>query len=118
MRRVLIAVGVVAAVLAGCGGTGANCEPIADEGIELLQEFIDEFDQLSPEEAGAAATDPDFFVELEERADEIDAKADAEGCSEDQITELLGERAVTLEAKTELGQLMVDLILDDAFFTE
>ena len=69
MRRVLVAIGLVSAVLAGCGGTGANCDAIADEGIDLLQEFIDEFDRLSPEEATAAATDPDFLADFEERAD-------------------------------------------------
>jgi hypothetical protein len=117
MRRVLIAVGLIGAVLAGCGGTGANCEPIADEGIELLQDFIDEFDQLSPEEAAVAASDPEFLADIEERADDIDAKADVEGCSEEQITELLSERADSLEAQTDFGQVLLDVILDDAFFT-
>ncbi len=112
-----MAVGLTAAVLTGCGGTGANCGPIADEGIELLQDFIDEFDQLTPDEAAAAAVDPEFLADIEERADEIDAKADAEGCSEEQITELLLERADGLEARTEFGQLLLDVILDEAFFS-
>ncbi|MDJ0960408.1 MAG: hypothetical protein QNJ88_07100 [Acidimicrobiia bacterium] len=118
MRRVLIAVGLVGAVLAGCGGTGANCEPIADEGIELLQSFIDEIEGLSPDELMEAAADPNFIADIEEQADELDAKADAEGCSEEQMRELLEVRAESLEAQTEVGQIIVDLILDDAFFAE
>ncbi len=117
MRRVLIAVGLVATFMAGCGGTGANCGPIADEGIELLQDFIDEFDQLSPDEAAAAAADPEFLADIERRADEIDAKADAEGCSEEQMTELLSERANDLEATTDFGQILLDVIVDEAFFS-
>lgn len=118
MRRVLMAIGLIGAVLAGCGGTGANCGPIADEGIELLQSFVDEVDQLSAEEITAALAGDDFITDIEAQADELDTKADAEGCSEEQMRELLEERAGTLEAESEFGQLVVDLILDDAFFAE
>jgi hypothetical protein len=118
MRRVLAAIGIVAVALAGCA-TGASdeaCAVYADEGIELIQEFIDEVDMMSAEEIAAASGDPAFVTDLEERADAIDEEAAAEGCSEDQMTTLLGARAEDLTATSAFGQTIVDLVQDEAFF--
>ena len=47
----------------------------------------------------------------------LDERAAAAGCSEERMAELLDERAGDLSADSEFGQTIVDLILEDQFFT-
>jgi len=117
MRRIVVAVGLASALLAGCStGVGGGCDAIADEGLVLLQEFIDEVDGMTAEELAGAVRDDSFLGDLETRADELDAQAGSAGCSEEDMARLLSERASTLSAETELGQTYVDLIIQDEFF--
>ena len=118
MRRVVVAISVLAVVAAGCsGGSGEDCGEIADEGIDLLQDFVDEVDEMGADELAAAVGDADFITDLEDRADALDERAAAAGCSEERMAELLDERAGDLSADSEFGQTIVDLILTDQFFT-
>ncbi|MDH3499854.1 MAG: hypothetical protein OEM97_07015 [Acidimicrobiia bacterium] len=117
MRRVVIAVGLCAAVLAGCSGASESCGDIADEGIDLIQEFVDEVDAMDADAIADAISDSEFLGDLEARANSLDERAAAAGCSEDEMAGLLDDRSGDLSAGTEFGQIIVDLILDDAFFT-
>lgn len=117
MRRVVIAAGLVAALLAACGGSSEECEAIADDGIELLQDFVDEVDAINPADLAAAVGNSDFLADLEAEADELDERAASAGCTEAQMAELLEARSDELEAATEVGQIIVDLILEEQFFS-
>ena len=116
MRRVMIAAGLVGAVLTACSGDAAACGDIADEGFELLQEFVDEVDAMDAAQLAEAVNDDSFLGGIEGRATALDERAAAAGCTEEDMADLLAERSEGLVADTEVGQVIVDLILEDAFF--
>ena len=116
MRRVVIAAGLLGAVLAACGGNAAACGDIADEGFDLLQEFVDEVDAMDAAQLAEAVNDDSFMGGIEGRATTLDERAAAAGCTEEDMADLLAERSEDLVADTEFGQVIVDLILEDAFF--
>jgi predicted small secreted protein len=116
MRRLVIAVAVLGTVLAGCGGNTAVCNDIADEGFELLQDFVDEVDAMDAEELSQAVNEDSFMSGIEARASALDERAAAADCTEEEMADLLAERSEDLVADTDFGQTIVDLILDDSFF--
>ena len=118
MYRVLVALGLLAVVLAGCsaGASDETCAVHADEGIELIQELIDEVDTMSPQQLSSATGGGAVITDLETQAVEIDERAAADGCSEDQMSTLLSARAQDLTATSANGQEIVDLVQDETFF--
>ncbi|HEX9644889.1 MAG TPA: hypothetical protein VGC11_12940 [Acidimicrobiia bacterium] len=103
--------------LAGCASAEeAACATIADDGIDLLQDLIDQVDAMTPEQMAAAAAGDELSSELEDRAVVLTSRADIAGCSPDEMTELLRDRGQRLTAKTERGQVFVDVVLSGALF--
>jgi hypothetical protein len=108
---------IVLIAVAGCGPTEqAACATIADDGIDLLQDLIDQVDAMTPEQMAAAAAGDELSSELEDRAAMLDSRADSSGCSPDEMTELLRDRGQQLTAETEQGQVFVDVVLSGALF--
>lgn len=124
MPRYLIRTAACAAVLAligaGCGGT-SSCDQIADEAIEVLQETIDIVDNFSEGELSEFATSgdgaPEAFLEVQRRGDELVAEADAAGCSDTEITNLLVAKSDKLEADSDFGLFVVETLRTGAFFS-
>jgi hypothetical protein len=118
MKRLTVALLSLALVAAACGDDDAvdaasldSCEGLAAAGIALLQDTIDLIDGLD-EAALAALGDeagpPPEFVALQTRGDEMSARADEVGCSDEEMAALLAERASGLSADSIFGQFILE----------
>jgi hypothetical protein len=120
MRKLFILLAVLGLVAAACGGDsdgGANsCEGVADDAIQVIQEVIDELDSISLEELAALEDEPPAIAEMEQRADDLQAKANDLGCSDETMEELLNARVGDLEAEGVFGQLLVGDLEGGGFF--
>ncbi|MFQ5948664.1 MAG: hypothetical protein ACE5KX_07380 [Acidimicrobiia bacterium] len=122
MRRVSVLVAAGALILAACGGGdgGAkdpasieNCDELAEARFDLLQESIDAIDDLSPEQLASLGLEeevPQVFANIEVRGEELEARAETLGCSEEQLTQYIVDNADRLEAKSDFGKLFVESI--------
>ena len=120
MKRLATLLIVLALVAAACGDDDAadpasldSCEGLAGAGIAMLQDTIDLIDGLDAE-ALAALSDgsavPPEFVEFQQRGDELTARADEIGCTDEEMAGLMAERAANLSADTPFGQFILDSI--------
>ncbi len=117
MTRLSVIVVAFALVAAACSGGGAaSCESVADEAIGLVQGIIDEFDDMSLEDLAALENEPPQFDELEQKANELEAKAEELGCSDAEMEKLMNERAGDLKAEGPFGQLLVESIKSEGGF--
>ncbi len=118
MTRLSVIVVAFALVAAACsgGGAAASCESVADEAIGLVQGIIDEFDNMSLEDLAALENEPPQFAELEQKANELEAKAEELGCSDAEMEKLMNERAGDLKAEGPFGQLLVESIKSEGGF--
>lgn len=108
-------------VVAACGsGTSARCAVIVDDAIDVFQELISAVDDLDPAEMTATGDGFDIpgLDEIERRADALQEAADAEGCDDAELRELLTERLSRLEARTVFGQAVIEGIRQEGLFTE
>ncbi len=112
----VVAFALVAAACSGGGGSAASCESVADEAIGLVQGVIDEFDTMSLEDIAALENEPPQFAELEEKANELEAKAEELGCSDAEMETLMNDRVGDLKAEGPFGQLLVESIKSDGGF--
>jgi hypothetical protein len=117
MKLRLIAMsGVVALLVASCGGgiSASSCAEVSDVTMELFQRLIDdiddEFGDLTVQEFVAVGTDLPSLERFREEADQIDAIAGDLGCSQSQITEEVEARVGELTASTEPGAFIIDAI--------
>jgi len=109
-KRFLVTLAVFGLVVAACGGGTASCEDVADETIDLVQGVIDEVDQMSPEDLAAMGEEqPEFMNDFEQQSEELRQDAEDAGCTDEQLAELFSERASSLTAESEFGQLFVEL---------
>jgi len=119
--RTTACVAALALVGAGCGGGASSCDDIADEAIVVLQETIDIVDGFSENELNDFATSgngaPQAFIDVQQRGDELVAEADAVGCSDSEITDLLVAKSGQLQAESDFGQFVVETLRTGAFFS-
>ena len=111
MRKFVMLIAALGLIAGACGGddAGGSCEGVADEAIAAFQEVIDEVDEMSLEEAAAMGEEePDFIVTMEQKFEDLEAKADSLGCSDAEMEELFVARLDNLTADGMLGQLMLD----------
>ncbi|MDJ0663540.1 MAG: hypothetical protein QNJ75_03195 [Acidimicrobiia bacterium] len=111
MRKFVMLVAALGLIAGACGGddAGGSCEAVADDAIDVFQGVIDEVDEMSLEEAAAMADgEPAFFVEMEQRFEELEAQADSLGCSDAEMEELFVARLDKLTADGMLGQMMLE----------
>lgn len=114
MRKLYILLAVLGLVAASCGGGGDaaadTCEGIADQAIDLIQEAINEIDSMDVEELMAMEDEPEVLTDMEQRGEELQAKASEIGCSDAEMEELLDARAGDLKAEGLLGAALAEEI--------
>lgn len=120
MKRLLGLLVVLALVLAACGDDDAaepasldSCESIADAGIAMVQEVIDEIDDLTLEEQialGASEEEPEMFQNMEARGQELETRAEEVGCSDDEMAQLVMDRLGNLSSDSDFGQLVLEAV--------
>ena len=118
MKRLAVALLSLALVAAACGDDDAvdaasldSCEGLAGAGIALLQDTIDLIDGLDAAALAALGDEtetPPEFVALQTRGDEMSARADEIGCSDEEMAALLSERAGSLSADSVFGQFVLE----------
>ncbi len=130
MRRLAVALLAIALVAAACGdddaadpGSADSCEGLAVAGIAMLQETIDIIDNMDIADLialGESDETPEVFADLESRGDELEARADELGCSDEQIATLMAERAGDLSSDSDFGRLILEGVRsgEGGFFDE
>jgi hypothetical protein len=119
LRRLLH---ILAFLLVGtaCGASDGTCTELSNDAIVLYQEFITTIDELDL--ASAVASEEGFSIPgqegLEARADELEVEADAAGCGDEELRQLIAERFDRLEARTVFGQAVLDQIRREGLFFE
>lgn len=121
MKRIAVALLSLALLATACGDDEAvdaidaasldSCEGLAAAGIALLQDTIDLIDGLDADALAAlgdGAETPTEFVALQTRGDEMTARADDIGCSDEEMAALLSERANNLTADSVFGQFILE----------
>lgn len=120
MRRALGLAIAATLVVAACGDDGADfsdpesldtCEEVADGAVAVLQETIDIMDSMSVEELtalGASEETPEEFRSVEEQGRALEERSAEIGCSEEEFSSLVAERAADLTAESPLGQLILE----------
>lgn len=121
MRTSLTALMLTIALLAAaCGGGGEaqNCDEIATQTVDLIQELIDnvdtEFGELSIEEFLATGEDLPSLQSFREDSEEINARANELGCTQTEIAAGVLADADRLTAQTRLGEFVIDLLTGGA----
>ena len=114
MRKLVALLLVVGLLAAGCGGGSADtCEGVADATIDAVQQFIDATSELALNDLmGMDDTDIAGFTEFEETMTELEAKADELECTDQQMGQLLAERADDLDPKGFLGEMIAGAIAE------
>lgn len=121
MKTLVAAILAFALVAVACGGDGAaadpaslsSCDGLASAGIALLQDTIDLIDGLDASELTAlsdGSEPPAEFTALQARGDELTARADAVGCSDEEMATLVAERASDLSADSVFGQFILESV--------
>jgi hypothetical protein len=114
MRKLLVVIAVLSLVAVSCGSgdSADSCEGVADDAVGIIQDMIDQFDSMTTDDMMAMASEgePEAVTEMTNKLDSLQQKAVALGCSDDQMTTLLADRAGNLKAETSIGQMMVDEI--------
>jgi hypothetical protein len=120
MKRLLGLLVVLALVVAACGDDDAadagsldSCESIADAGIAMIQDVIDEIDDMTLEEQialGSSEEEPQMFQDMEARGEELETRAEEVGCSDEQMAELVVDRLSDLSSDSDFGQLVLETV--------
>ena len=106
-------------IVAACSSDGeASCADIADEGIQLIQDFVDVVSELSLVEIVGSGDDVPGLTDFEEEGERLQDKANDAGCSDEEMESLLNQRAGDLESDSEFGQLIIDSIRSEGLFSE
>jgi len=120
MRRIILPTVLALALLAAsCGDDGemvdpaslGTCEEVADATIDVLQQTIDIVDGLSAEDPASsddAGEATDEFRAIEEAGMALEARALDLGCTDEQMSALMRERADLLSAESSIVQLVIE----------
>ncbi len=123
MKKIIGLLLVLALVAVACGddddaGAGAldTCEGIADAGIAMIQDVIDEIDDMTLEEqiALGGEEEPEVFTEMERRGEELELAADEIGCSDDEMASLVVDRLGDLTSDSDFGTLVLEAVKTEA----
>lgn len=119
MRRLAAVLVSLSVVAAGCssdtGASYSDCDDLAQGGLDLLQDILDEVSDLSMEQFLDAASQetPEFIAKYDSRADQLDAAQIDLGCTDDQLRSYLVDNINQLSASGAVGELMLEAILAD-----
>ncbi len=104
MRKSLAGAIAVFLLLTSCGGSSGgldSCDDVAEAGLGLFQDALDELAAMSVEElvqAGEEGT-PAAFTDLEAEGRELTTKAEELGCTDEELTAYLTGNIDRLEAE-------------------
>ncbi len=117
MRRLAAVLVSLSVVAAGCSSdtSYSDCDDLAQGGLDLLQDILDEVSDLSMEQFFDAASQesPEFIAKFDSRADQLDAAQIDLGCTDDQLRSYLVDNINQLSASGAVGELMLEAILAD-----
>ncbi len=118
MRKFVMLVAALGLVAGACGGDsgGGSCESVADDAIQVFQEVIDEFDNMTLEEAGTLDDEPAFVTDMEAKFEALQEEADDLGCSDAEMEELFLARIDNLTAEGLLGEMMIQEFQNQGVF--
>ena len=118
MRRLFVLIAVLGLMAAACGGDsgGGSCEAVADEAIEIFQEVIDEFDDLSLEELGELDEEPQAIADMDKKFEDLESQASDLGCSDAEMEELFAARIGNLTSDGLFGQFMIEGLEESGVF--
>ena len=107
-------------MVAACSSSNdeASCAEVADEAIAVIQDFVDEVSALSVDEIFAAGENVPGVDDFEARGEALQQQADDAGCSDEEMQSLINQRLGDLESDSEFGQLIIDGIRSEGFFSE
>jgi hypothetical protein len=117
MKKLIGLLLVLAMVAAACGddddaGSVDSCEGVADAAIDLLQTTINELGEMSAEELASLDSDetPEAFADLERQGEELESRATALNCSDDDMSQLVADRVGDLDVAGDniIGQFIVE----------
>ena len=127
-RSLSVAVLVLGLLAAGCdrGGTGGpvsvpapqtlvtlpSCGSLADTTVDLLQGYLDAVGELTLDELLDPAISAARFGSLDEASAALEIRAAELGCSSEDISAIVAERADGLRAATPLARQYLDLIFE------
>ena len=109
MRKLTMIFTALALMLAACGGGDAGCPSIADDGVALIQDAIDELDGLSLADLDSNPLDSDDY---ERRAEDLERRSGQAGCTDDEMAELFSERVDRLSAGSNnpAGEFLISIM--------
>jgi hypothetical protein len=109
-----LALAILATACSGGGGEAANCEEIAVQTIDLLQELIDdvdaEFESMSIEEFIENGDNLPSIESFREESAAIDARSQELDCPQEEIAAGVAARVGDLTAETQLGRFVINLL--------
>ncbi|MEZ4522524.1 MAG: hypothetical protein R3A46_12900 [Thermomicrobiales bacterium] len=105
-------------VFAACGGddddddTGSiedadSCEEVGDVFIDEIQVLLDELSDMSLADL-QSEDQPEAMTNFETNVEEIGAKSDELGCSDEEISQILQDRVDELEADGPVPELLLE----------
>ncbi|MGI9647389.1 MAG: hypothetical protein ACR2OI_02605 [Acidimicrobiia bacterium] len=95
MRKATILIAALALALAACGGGDAGCPGIADDGVDLIQDAINELEGLSLTDLSG---DPLSSDDYERRSEDLERRGDQAGCTDEEMAKLFADRVDRLTA--------------------
>ena len=120
MKRFAAVALTLALVVAACGDDDAaspadldSCEGLALAGLDMLQDTIDLIDGFDAEALAALSEGtepPPEFAALQVRGDELTARADVVGCSDEEMAALLADSVDDLSADSVFGQFILESV--------
>lgn len=124
MKKALGLLLVLALTAAACGGGGGgitdpaeanSCADLAEVTINMTQEAIDAFDEMSIADfaaLGETGEMPEAITRLEALGRQLEQRAAELGCSDDELMELTCARIGDLKASGDFGKLMLAELTD------
>lgn len=120
MKKLLAIIAVFGLVATACsssddGGGAQTCDDIAQAGLDLLQDALDELGGMSIDELASLGEgdQPAAFDDIERAGEQIDADATALGCDEAELEDYVVSRVDQLEADGPVAELILEELKSD-----
>ena len=124
MKKMIAFLAALMLAFAACGDSGGggdigsidSCDGLVDEALDMLQTVLDELSDLNLEDAialGESGEEPEALADLEQRGEELEARATALNCSDEEMGAKLADRADELEADGPFAELILEGLQSD-----
>jgi len=109
MTMLVVALAVVAAACSS-GSSAGSCDKVADDAVAAIQNMIDQFDAMSPQELADLGDNAPQFQEIDQKMSELEQQAKDLGCSDSEMNDLVAARLDRLTAKGDFGKLILEQV--------